>query len=157
MAQQASWSTYKHSNTLKVLVGATPGGLLSYCSPAYGGSISDRQTIERSDLLAKCEAGDTILADRGFNIQDIFVSKDVKVNIPEFLKGKTQLSGLSVLRDRELARKRVHIERLIGLTKTYKILKSDLDHSYIPLATKIFYVCFMCCNFREGIINKNVK
>lgn len=157
ITQQSSWSTYKHSNTLKVLVGATPGGLLSFCSPAYGGSTSDRQTIERSNLLVKCESGDTILADRGFNVQDIFVSKNVKVNTPAFLKGKSQLPGLTVLHDRELASKRVHIERLIGLTKTYKILKSDLDHSYVPLATKIFYICFMCCNFREGIINQNIK
>ncbi|XP_063391523.1 uncharacterized protein LOC134677033 [Cydia fagiglandana] len=151
-SQQASWSSYKHANTLKVLVGGTPGGLLSYCSPAYAGSVSDRQTVERSNLISKCESGDCILADRGFNIQDMFAHKNVAVNIPTFLKGKTQLPGLTVLKDRNLASKRVHIERLIGLTKTYKILKSDLDHSYIPIAGKIFFICTMCCNFRESIM-----
>lgn len=88
VSQQASWSSYKHSNTLKVLVGATPGGLLSYCSPAYAGSISDRQTVERSDLLKNCEPGDSILADRGYNIQDMFIGKDISLNIPPFLKGR---------------------------------------------------------------------
>lgn len=155
-AQQASWSSYKHGNTLKILVGATPGGLLSYCSPAYAGSVSDRQTVERSDLLQKCESGDVILADRGFNIQDKFAESNVTVNTPTFLKGQTQLPGLTVLKDRTLASKRVHIERLIGLTKTYKMLKSELDHNYIPIASKIFFICVMCCNFRESII-KNVK
>lgn len=151
-AQQASWSSYKHANTLKVLVGATPGGLLSYCSQAYAGSISDRQAVERSNLFDLCESGDTILADRGFTVQDMFADKNVTVKIPSFLKGKSQLPGLSVLKDRELANKRVHIERIIGLTKTYKIISSELDHSYVPIASKIFFICFMCCNFRECIM-----
>ena len=33
-AQRASFSTYKNRNTIKVLVGATPGGLVSYVSDA---------------------------------------------------------------------------------------------------------------------------
>lgn len=152
ISQQASWSSYKHSNTLKVLVGATPGGLLSYCSPAYAGSISDRQTVERSDLLKMCEPGDSILADRRYNIQDMFIGKDVTLNIPTFLKGKAQIPGLQLLRDRKLASQRVHIERLIGLTKTYKILKEELHHNFVPLASKIIFVCVMCCNFRERIM-----
>lgn len=152
ISQQASWSSYKHANTLKVLVGSTPGGLLSYCSPAYAGSISDRQTVERSDLVKMCEPRDSILADRGYNIQDIFIGKDVTLNIPTFLKGKGQISGLKLLRDRKLASQRVHIERLIGLTKTYKILKEELHHNFVPLASKIYFVCVMCCNFRECII-----
>lgn len=151
-SQQASWSSYKHANTLKILVGATPGGLLCYCSQAYAGSISDRQTVERSDLMTKCQSGDSILADRGFTIQDMFVDNNIAVKIPTFLKGKSQLPGLTIKKDRELANKRVHIERIIGLTKTYKILKSELDHSYIQIASKIFFICFMCCNFRECIM-----
>lgn len=35
--QQATFSTYKNCNTVKVVVGSTPGGLVSYISPAYGG------------------------------------------------------------------------------------------------------------------------
>ena len=37
VAQQSTISTYKNRNAVKVLVGATPGGLISYISPAYGG------------------------------------------------------------------------------------------------------------------------
>lgn len=87
-AQQATFSTYKNRNTVKVLVGATPDGLLSYCSPAYGGSTSDRQILERSNLIQQCQKGDSIMADRGFNVQDICASQGVAVNIPHFLKGK---------------------------------------------------------------------
>lgn len=138
VSQQASWSSYKHNNTLKVLVRATPGGLLSCCSPAYAGSISDRQTVERSHLLKMCEPGDSILADRGYNIQDMIIGKDITLNISTFLKGKGQIPSLKLLKDRKLSSQRVHIERLIGLTKTYKIVKEELHHNFVPLASDIF-------------------
>ena len=38
LAQQITFSTYKNKNTAKVLIGVTPGGMVSYISPAYGGS-----------------------------------------------------------------------------------------------------------------------
>lgn len=121
IAQQATFSTYKNKNTIKLLVGATPGGLMCYHSTAYGGSTSDRQIVERSNLNQKCQKGDSIMADRGFNVDEICQAQKVLVNIPHSLKGK-KLPGLTVLSDRKLASKRVHIERLIGLTKSYKIL-----------------------------------
>lgn len=85
--------------------------MLSYCSQAYAGSTSDRQTVERSGILSMCQSGDSVLADRGFTIQDMFVEKNITVKIPTFLKGKSQLPGLTVIKDRELASKRVHIYR----------------------------------------------
>ncbi|KAL4719540.1 hypothetical protein ACJJTC_013835 [Scirpophaga incertulas] len=156
-SQKATFSTYKHKNTLKFLVGASPGGLLTYCSEAYAGSVSDRQIVERSKLFDLCEKGDSIMADRGFNVQDLFASKGIGINIPSFLKGKSQIPSVLLKNDQKIARHRVHIERNIGLTKTYKILTSDLNQFYVPLASKIFFICFMLCNFREGIVNKRCK
>lgn len=153
--QKASFSTYKHKNTLKFLVGSSPGGLMTHCSSAYAGSVSDRQIVERSTLLQICEPGDSIMADRGFNVQDLFACKGIGINIPHFLKGKSQIPGFQLNLDQKLASKRVHIERLIGLTKTYLILRTELNHFYVPLASKIFFICMMLCNFREGIVNKN--
>ncbi|XP_053390474.1 uncharacterized protein LOC123549725 [Mercenaria mercenaria] len=125
-AQQATFSTYKNRNTVKVLVGCTPGGLVSYVSPSYGGSTSDRQIVERSSLVRICDRNDSVMADKGFNVQDIFAPKDVHINIPTFFKKKNRMSGESVIRDRKISSKRVHTERVIGLAKTYKILAEPL-------------------------------
>ncbi|KAE8747067.1 hypothetical protein FOCC_FOCC006205 [Frankliniella occidentalis] len=151
---QAAFSTYKNRATEKILVGATPSGLISYCSEAYAGSVSDRAIVERSDLTQKCDPGDSIMADRGFTVQDLFAPCNVAVNIPSFLKGQAQLPGLTLLKDRKLASKRVHIERVIGLVKTYKILKKELPPYYVPLGSQISFVCCMLCNFREGIVSR---
>lgn len=153
-AQKVTFSQYKHKNTLKFLVGSSPGGLLTYCSEGYAGSVSDRQIVERSNISKICDSGDSVMADRGFNVQDLFSNEGIGINIPNFLKGKSQIPGVLLKLDKKLASQRVHIERLIGLTKTYKILTSELNQFYVPIASKIFFICLMLCNFREGIVRK---
>lgn len=155
VAQQATFSTYKNTNTLKALVGGSPTGLISYVSECYGGSVSDRQITERSALLDLCDKGDSIMADRGFNVQDIFASRGVAINMPDFLKGKDHLPNTVIMKDRKLASKRVHIERLIGLTKTYKILEKKLQHHYVDIGSELFFVCVMISNFKDNIVGKD--
>ena len=94
------------------------------------------------------------MADKGFNVQDLFAPRDVSVNIPTFFKKKNRMSGNTVLRDRKISSKRVHIERLIGLAKTYKILTCPMSATETKLSNNIIFICFMLCNFREGIIPK---
>lgn len=75
-AQSKTWSSYKHKNTLKTMIGITPNGAASFVSSAYAGSASDRQIIERSTLLDcdKFSSGDSIMADRGIMTKDLFAS-----------------------------------------------------------------------------------
>ena len=152
--QQQTWSTYKHQNTLKVLVGCTPGGLINYVSDAWGGSASDRLLCERSDLMTICDPGDRIMADKGFNVQDIFAHYDVGINIPTFMTGKNQLSTKALARDRKISSKRVLVERGIGLAKTYKILCGNpMNDVETALGSRVIYVCFMLCNFRSSLVS----
>jgi len=154
-AQQSTFSTYKNRNTVKVLAGISPGGLCSYMSKAFGGSTSDRQIVERTTLPSMCDPGDSVMSDKGFDVQDIFAPYDVSVNIPTFFSKRNRMSGKTVLHDRKIASKRVHVERFIGLAKTYKILSSPLNTSETMLASEIIFICFMLCNFRSGIVHKD--
>lgn len=151
-AQQLSFSTYKNRNTAKTVVGVTPGGLTCLISQAYGGSTSDRQIIERCGLIGLLAPGDHIMADKGFDVQDIFAPADVTVNIPTFFRKKNRLAGETVLKDRRIASKRVHVERVIGCAKTYRILTQPLTHTEALLASDIVFICFMLVNFRHCII-----
>jgi len=64
------------------------------------------------------------------------------------------MSGHQVLMDRKIASKRVHIERRIGLMKTYKILQSPLTVTEAKLSSHIILVCAMLCNFRHTIVSR---
>ena len=155
--QRATFSTYKNKNTLKVIVGCTPKGAVSFVSDAYGGSASDRQIVERSELIrnkSMFERYDSIMADRGIMVQDLFAGKDVYVNTPTMLKGKSQLEPEEVHRDRKVASKRIHVERIIGLAKTYKIL-NGINSNWMTLGNRIIKVCFLLCNFRRSIVKKH--
>ena len=154
-AQQSTFPTYKIKNTVKTLIGATPGGLISYVSPLFGGSTSDRQIVERSNLFSMCDPGDSIMADKGFNVQDLFAPFDVAINIPTFFRKRNRLTGNIVLHDRKISSKRVHIERLIGLGKTYKILCHPLTATETKISSDIVFICYMLCNFRSNIISKH--
>jgi hypothetical protein len=153
--QQATFSTYKNRNTMKSLLASSPGGLFTYVSPAYGGSTSDRQIVERSTLTSLLEPGDQIMADKGFNVEDLMLPYQVTVNMPTFFKKKNRLSGDVVRRDRKVSSKRVHIERLIGLAKTYKILVSPMNNVESSLSTQIVTVVAYLCNFRKCIISES--
>ncbi|XP_052227343.1 uncharacterized protein LOC127842053 [Dreissena polymorpha] len=154
-AQQSTYSTYKNRNTIKILVGSTPGGLVNYVSQAYGGSTSDRQIVERCKIVSACDPGDSVMADKGFNVQDLFATANVQVNIPTFFRKQNRMSGKIVLKDRKISSKRVHIERIIGLGKTYRILTCPLSGTETKLSSHITFICFMLCNFKTCIIPKH--
>ena len=42
LARVQTFSSYKHHNTTKVLIGITPQGTISYASEAWGGRTSDK-------------------------------------------------------------------------------------------------------------------
>ena len=63
LVQCTTFSACKNTNTVKVLVGITPSGAVSFLPPAYKGSISDRKLVEVSGLLDKLETEDEIIAD----------------------------------------------------------------------------------------------
>ena len=85
-------------------------------------------------------------------VQDLFATKDVKVNTPTTMKGRTQLPADTVVKDRKIASKRVHVERVIGLAKSYKILTTKMDANRVPFGGRIIFVCFALCNLRVNIV-----
>lgn len=70
------------------------------------------------------------------------------------LKGKSKLEGQDVVKDRGIASKRIHIERIIGL---YKILKKELPQSKAILVSRVIFICFSILNFRPCIVDKYYK
>lgn len=66
-------------------MGVAPNGVITYISNAYSGSTSDKKIVGNCGLLEKIVAGDLILADTGFLIQDMLPAGVSTINIPPFL------------------------------------------------------------------------
>ena len=115
LARASTWSQYKHHNTIKLLIGITPQGDISFLSDSWGGRVSDKYLTEHSGILDKLLPGDVVLADRGFDISDSVGVHQAKLNIPTFTKGKSQLSALEIEETRSIANVHIHVEMVIGL------------------------------------------
>ena len=139
------------------MIGITPKGAVSYISDCYGGSASDRLIIQESSLYRDAsklfERGDSIMADKGILVQDLFAPFDVAINTPTLLKGRARLHETERLNDFTISSKRIHVEKVIGYAKTYKILQGVIPYSLLPLANKIVFICFMLVNFRKNIVD----
>lgn len=117
MSKTATWSTYKHHNTVKFLISVTPQGTVSFVSKGYGGRVSDKYITENSGYLDNLLPGDVVLADRGCNVEDSVAYRDATLNIPSFTRGKSQLAPEDVEGTRRLANVRIHVERVIGAVR----------------------------------------
>lgn len=131
LARAQTYSAYKHHNTVKYLIGITPQGSVSFISEGWGGRVSDKHLTENSCLLHNLLPGDTVLADRGFDIKELVGFYCATIAVPTSMKGKKQLSGIEVEQTRCIANVRIHVERVIGnLRQKYSFLSTmqAIDH-----------------------------
>ena len=81
------------------------------------------------------------MADRGFDIQHLLVSKCVTFNIPLFLQGKEQLSLEEEVETRSIASMCIHVQRAIERVKKYRIIQGVIPislHAHLEMKFGIF-------------------
>lgn len=146
-------SNYKHHSTVKFLVGMNTGGAITYISEMYGGRASDKFiTNEAQDLLDSLNAGEKVMADRGFTIQDDLPA-GVKLVIPSFKhKDKSQFSKTELQANKKISEARVHIERGIRRIKQFQILRNEMKLSQVDVYSNIFKACGYLVNFQDPFL-----
>ena len=162
LARSATFSTYKHHNTVKYLIGISPQGVISFISEGWGGRCSDKFITENCGILKNLLPGDVVLADRGFDIQDSVACYYAEIKIPDFTKGKKQLAPLEVENNQKIASVRIHVERVIGnVRRKYSMLQSTLPIDYlitedgdktIAMIDKIVTVCCALTNMCDSVV-----
>ena len=164
--QSQSYSNYKSTNTLKSLVGVDSMGGFMFVSQLYTGSISDKQIVFRSGFLgllsrkkevSEILEGDSIMADKGFDIGGDLQKIGLQLNIPPFLKEKPQFNENEVIRTQTIAKHRIHVERAIGKVRRFLIFNSRLPISSLGTINQLWTVCCLLSNFMDPILAEEVK
>ena len=150
-AQKATWSSYKSSNTFKLLVGIMPSGAITFLSKLYSGSISDQAIVKESKFVDFIEEGDDVMADRGFNIRHLLLKKKASLNIPAFSHGRC-LSAKAAKRSRRIASVRIHVERAIGRMKTFRILSGVIPIKLRFQLNQIITIISALCNLQDRLV-----
>ena len=150
-SQSATYSSYKNHNTAKGLIGISPAGYPTFISELYTGRSSDKQVTIDCGILNLLEPGDDLMADKGFDIEDI-MPNGVNLNIPPFLKDQ-QLSVQAENETRKIAAVRVHVERAIQRIKCFRILKNVFPLSMASELNKVWVICSYLTLFQPSIIS----
>lgn len=112
LLQSQLYSSYKSNTTLKGLMGMAPHGAVTFVSSLYTGSISvisDKEITRCCGLLDLLENNDPVMADKGFDIEDVFHKKKIKLNIT--LQSKGQFSVTEAKNTKSIAKLCIHVER----------------------------------------------
>ena len=73
-----------------------------FVSGLYPGCISDKELTRCIGLFDLLDSDDSVMADRGFDIEEDLALLGVRLNIPPFLRGKEQLSAQELVETRRI-------------------------------------------------------
>ncbi|XP_042145577.1 uncharacterized protein LOC121835443 [Ixodes scapularis] len=154
--QQVVWSSYKQNSTLKYLVAVNPHGAVVFVSRACGGRVSDKELTIASGFMDLLEAGDQVLADRGFLLHEEFFERNVQLITPRFRTNRLQLTVQEVTNSRRISSSRIIVERSIGHFKKWKIMTGTVPHTLVNFYDEINVVVAGLTNLSPTLV-KNGK
>lgn len=148
-SQVNTHSQYKHHTIIKVLMGVTPGGKISFVSNPYGGDAFDRYIAEK-DILDKLEPGDAVIVDRGLDIVDLLLQNGVKLHMPSSPEKEdgteNSLSQSEIQKTREIASLQTPADNAIERMMNFKILTDTVNSNVRPLLYQILVIVAVFCN-----------
>ena len=83
-----------------------------------------------------------VLFDKGFNVQDLFLSRQVKCVLPRS----------EVYQGKRIARARIHVERVMGRLKEFRLLNHVLPINMIDLCDHIWNVAGAIVNMQPALV-----
>ena len=147
-----TWSNYKHHQTLKYLISIAPNCLINFISEGWGGRTSDKHLAIHCGFLDMPEPGTAILADRGFLIGDELAARGVKLIMPAFTKGRSQLSKREVDESRQCAKLRIHVERVIRKVRQFRMIQGPVPVTLLKLVDECVIIACGIVNLDYGAV-----
>ena len=123
-------------------------------SHGWGGRVSDNEITLKSRFLDYLQHGDCILADRGFTIAEELASCGATLKIPHLAKEKIQMSGKEVDASRKISNVRIHVERVIGRLRKFRILQSNVPMIQFKLFNDVMIIIAGLVNLNNSAVSK---
>ena len=133
-------------------MGISPSGAVIFLSQLWGGNASDKHIVRESGLLNLLEAGDSIMADKGFDIDDLLKPLGVTLNMPPKRDSNRQLTRKEVEQTRRIAAVRIHVERKMEQIKNFRILQGTILATEWNNANKIVLICTASTNLEPPLV-----
>ncbi|XP_031172173.1 uncharacterized protein LOC116061939 [Sander lucioperca] len=143
------YSSYKSHTTFKAMIGIAPHGPITFVSPLYAGSMSDREIFKLSGITKCLTPEMAIMVDKGFLVDNLVAGK---VYRPAFLVKNTQMAKEDVQHTQSIARLRVHVERCIR--RVNKLFEKVIPLSISGSIDQLFSVACLLVNYQYGPLVK---
>ena len=154
LLQSQLYSSYKSKTTLKGLIGIAPHGAITFISSLFTGAISDKEITRCSGIIDLLEPNDSVMADKGFDIEGMLRERGVGLNLPPFLQSRDQFTAKQVHETKTIAKLRIHVERAIRRIKEFHIFDSPVPLSMVGTVNQIYTVVCLLTNFQGPLILK---
>ena len=102
--------------------------------------------------MERLDRGDSVMADKGFDIQDVLITHGVRLNLPPFKEGDQQMCPEDVAATKKIAAVRIHVERKIERVKDYQIISGEIDNTLFDSVEPLVFVCSMLTNFQSPLV-----
>lgn len=129
-----------------------PNCAITFLSKCYGGRASVSHITNNTGFLNLLSPGDVVLGDKGFLT---IKAQDVITVLPPRAKKNTQFTVEEMEKTRQIGSVRVHVERLIGKLKNFRILRNRIETNLLPHINKIVHVCAVLVNLSPSILKSN--
>ena len=150
--QTITYSSYKYHNTFKVLVGISPSGAVTFLLQSWGGNASDKHIVRESGLLNLLEAGNSIMADKGFDIDDLLKPIGITLHMPSKRDSNRQLTRKEVEQTRRIVVVRIYVERKMEQIKNFRILQGTIPATEWNNANNIVLICTALTNLEPPLV-----
>lgn len=137
------------------MLSCTPDGVINFISEGYGGRTSDLAIVEDCDFLTKLKSGMHIMADRGFkHLEPLLCQKGCKLVRPPSVLADEQSTSQEVRTAKRIAALRIHVERVIGRIRDFKILlpHACVDNHHIQRMDSIVIIACALINIQSPIM-----
>lgn len=131
--------TPKNHTNFKALLGISPCGVVTFVSELYPGSISDGEITRRSHILQLLKPGDAVMADEGFQIEEMLSEVGATMLVPP-LKDTLETQAFAQLRGL--------VDRAIRRVKEYQIWDGVVPLSLAGSVSQLWAICCLMANYQ---------